>query len=84
VVATANLAEAEGRTLKKSVYHVGLVLAALVATLGMVLTSFGLALAALWRGLTLRMDGSWAYLICAGVCLALAAGLAWLTMRIAK
>lgn len=90
-MATANLAEAEGRALRHSVLKVGVIFAGLVASLAMVLTGFGLLLAALFWAVSawsvptpFGLHPSWAYLVCSGVCVLTGAGLAWITSRLAR
>ena len=84
IVATANLAEAEGRALRKVIFRVTFALALLLAFLAFAGAGFGLALAAMFRGLTDVWHPGWALLTCAGVCVVFAIGLAWGTARLAK
>jgi hypothetical protein len=90
-VATANLVEAEGRSLRRAAIRTSVVVGLIVASLAMLLTGFGLVLASLFWALAaweapspLGLHPSWAYLACAGVCVVAGIGIAWITARMAK
>jgi hypothetical protein len=90
-VATANLAEAEGRALRRSAVRTSVVVAGVLASLAMLLAGFGLVLASLYWALSawsapspFGVHPAWAYLACAGVCGLAGTGLAWITARTAK
>lgn len=89
-MATANLAEAEGRALKRSAVRLGVVIAGIVASLAMLLAGFGLVLAAIFWAVSawsvptpFGLHPSWAYLVCAGVCLIIGVLLARATSKLA-
>ncbi len=84
VVRIADLAEAEGRELRKVVHRVGLSFAVMIVAAGLLLVGSALLVAALWQALDAPLGRAGASAVTGVVALAMAAGALVAAHRINK
>lgn len=75
IVRMSDLAEAEGRVLRRAIVHTGLSLAVIAAATMLGLLGIGFVLAAVWLGLNMLVGPAWSSLVVGSIALGLSCGL---------